>query len=292
MESLIMRFNGIYVPLVTPFNADGSLDVETLKVLTQSFIDKGVSGLVACGTTGEYYALTEAERETVLKTVASVAKGKVTLIAGANDLSTEGACRRAKEALALGYEALMVAPPAYSLPDQAGVIAHYEAVAKATDLPIIMYNFPARIGIEIEYDTVVHLAKNPNIAGLKESSGDFSRALRLLQTPFEDFDIVCGCDDQPVDFFFWGAKSWIAGAGNVFPGEQVALFNATQAGDWDKAREIMAQIYPAIYSMESGNYNQKAKLGCLNATLDVGKVRIPLSDLSQEERDEFLAFFK
>ncbi|WP_077928955.1 4-hydroxy-tetrahydrodipicolinate synthase [Wohlfahrtiimonas populi] len=287
-----MRFQGIYVPLVTPFKADKSLDVETLKILVQSFIDKGVSGLVACGTTGEYYTFSEEERKTVLTTVAEIAKGKVTLIAGINDLSTEGACRRAKEAEALGYEAFMLSPPAYSLPDQAGVIAHYETVAQATNLPIIMYNFPARVGVSIEYETVVHLAKNPNIAGIKESSGDFSRALRLLQTDFKDFEVVCGCDDQPVDFFFWGAKSWIAGAGNVFPEEQVALFNATQNNDWDLARKIMKEIYPAIHSMESGNYNQKAKLGCLKATIDVGTVRLPLSDLSHEEKEEFLKFFR
>lgn len=287
-----MKFQGIYVPLVTPFKADKSLDVETLKILVQSFIDKGISGLVACGTTGEYYTFSEEERATVLKTVADIAKGKVTLIAGINDLSTEGACRRAKEAEALGYEAFMLSPPAYSLPDQAGVIAHYETVAQATNLPIIMYNFPARVGISIEYETVVHLANNPNIAGIKESSGDFSRALRLLQTDFKDFEVVCGCDDQPVDFFFWGAKSWIAGAGNVFPEEQVALFNATQNNDWDLARKIMKEIYPAIHSMESGNYNQKAKLGCLKATIDVGTVRLPLSDLSHEEKEEFLTFFR
>lgn len=287
-----MKFQGIYVPLVTPFKADKSLDVEILKTLVKSFIDKGVSGLVVCGTTGEYYTFSEEERATVLKTVADIAKGKVTLIAGINDLSTEGACRRAKEAEALGYEAFMLSPPAYSLPDQAGVIAHYETVAKATNLPIIMYNFPARVGISIEYETVVHLAKNPNIAGIKESSGDFSRALRLLQTNFKDFEVICGCDDQPVDFFFWGAKSWIAGAGNVFPEEQVALFNATQNNDWDLARKIMKEIYPAIHSMESGNYNQKAKLGCLKATINVGTVRLPLSDLSHEEKEEFLAFFR
>lgn len=287
-----MKLHGIYVPLVTPFKEDGSLDIATLEQLTEQFIAKGVAGLVACGTTGEYYTLTEEEREAVLTTVAKIAKGRVTLIAGINDLSTAGTVKRAKEAAALGYEAFMLAPPAYSLPDQAGLIAHYETVAEATDIPIIMYNFPARVGIEIEYESVLHLAKNPKIIGLKESSGDFSRALRLLQTPFDDFEIVCGCDDQPVDFFFWGSKSWIAGAGNVFPEEQVALFNATQKGDWDLARNIMKEIYPAIHSMESGNYNQKAKLGCLKATLSVGKVRLPLSDLSDEERDAFLAFFR
>lgn len=286
-----MNFHGILVPLVTPFKSDKSLDVDTLKQLTNSFIDKGVTGLVVCGTTGEYYALNEVEREMVLKTVAEVAKGRITLIAGINDLSTEGAVNRAIQAKDLGYEGLMLSPTPYSLPDQLGIIAHYETVAAATDLPIIMYNFPARIGIEIEYKTVLHLSRNPNIVGLKESSGDFSRALRLLQTPFENFEVICGCDDQPVDFFFWGAKSWIAGAGNVFPEEQVAMFNAAQGGDWDKAREIMSDIYPAIHSMESGYYNQKAKLGCMKGEFNVGTVRLPLSDLTEDEKAEFLAFF-
>lgn len=287
-----MNIQGILVPLVTPFKADHSLDVDTLKTLTEAFINKGVTGLVVCGTTGEYYTLTEQERETVLTTVAGIAKGRVTLVAGINDLSTEGACQRARQAQALGYEGLMLAPPPYSLPDQAGVIAHYETVAAATDLPIIMYNFPARIGLSIDYETVVHLAQNPNIIAIKESSGDFSRALRLLQTEWTDFEVVCGCDDQPLDFFFWGAKSWIAGAGNVFPEEQVALFNAAQANDWAHARTIMQSIYPAIYSMESGNYNQKAKLGCLKGQIDVGPVRLPLSPLSAAQAAKFMAFFK
>lgn len=286
-----MNFHGILVPLVTPFKSDKSLDVDTLKQLTNSFIDKGVTGLVVCGTTGEYYALNEVEREMILKTVAEVAKCRITLIAGINDLSTEGAVNRAIQAKDLGYEGLMLSPTPYSLPDQLGIIAHYETVAAATDLPIIMYNFPARIGIEIEYETVLHLSRNPNIVGLKESSGDFSRALRLLQTPFENFEVICGCDDQPIDFFFWGSKSWIAGAGNVFPDEQVAMFNAAQGGDWDKAREIMSDIYPAIHSMESGYYNQKAKLGCMKGEFNVGTVRLPLSDLTEDEKAEFLAFF-
>lgn len=113
-----MKLNGILVPMVTPFNASGELDIDTLKKLTQAFIEKGVSGLVVCGTTGEYYTLTEQEREQVLRTVVELAKGKVTLVAGVNDLSTAGAIRRAQQAKDLGYEGLMLAPPAYSLPSQ------------------------------------------------------------------------------------------------------------------------------------------------------------------------------
>lgn len=284
-----MNIHGILVPIVTPFDNNGNVDAQKLTNLVEAFIDKGVAGIVACGTTGEYYTFSDAERELVLTTIADAAKNKVTLIAGINSLSTDHSIELAAQAKALGYDGLMLSATPYSLPEQDGIIAHFERVADASELPIIMYNFPARVGVAIEFDTVAHLAKHPNIIGVKESSGDFSHALRMLQANFDDFEIVCGCDDQPVDFFFWGAKSWIAGAANVFPTEQVALFNATQQGDWDKAKQIMSEIYPAIHSMESGNYNQKAKAGCLNGSMDVGSVRVPLTDMAEDEKSEFLA---
>ena len=284
-----MNINGILVPIVTPFDNHGDVDTDTLTTLVNAFIDKGVTGIVACGTTGEYYTFSDAERELVLTTIANAAKGKVTLIAGINNLSTDHSIKLAEQAKTLGYDGLMLSAPPYSLPEQDGIIAHFEKVADASELPIIMYNFPTRVGVSIEFDTVAHLAKHPNIVGVKESSGDFSHALRMLQANFDNFDVVCGCDDQPVDFFFWGAKSWIAGAANVFPEEQVALFNATQEGDWDKAKHIMSKIYPAIHSMESGNYNQKAKAGCLKGSVNVGSVRVPLTDMPADEKAEFLA---
>ena len=289
-----MNINGILVPIVTPFDNNGNVDAQKLTALVEAFIDKGVAGIVACGTTGEYYTFSDAERELVLTTIAEAAKNKgaenkVTLIAGINSLSTDHSIELAAQAKTLGYDGLMLSATPYSLPEQDGIIAHFEKVADASELPIIMYNFPDRVGVAIEFDTVAHLAKHPNIVGVKESSGDFSHALRMLQADFDDFEVVCGCDDQPVDFFFWGAKSWIAGAANVFPAEQVALFEATQQGDWDKAKQIMSEIYPAIHSMESGNYNQKAKAGCLNGTMDVGSVRVPLTDMPADEKSEFLA---
>ncbi|MGG4607547.1 4-hydroxy-tetrahydrodipicolinate synthase [Providencia sp. Me31A] len=287
-----MNFHGILVPLVTPFHDDLSLNISGLAELTEALISRGVTGLVVCGTTGEYYALNETERATVLSTVSKIAKGRVTLIAGINDLSTEGAIARARQAKELGYEGLMLSPPPYSLPDQQGVYAHYKKVAASTPLPIIMYNFPARIGIEIEIDTVIKLAEIENIVAIKESSGNFSRALHLLQTPFKNFEVICGCDDQPVDFFFWGSKSWIAGAGNVFPSEQVAIYNAAQAGDWQKAKQIMSEIYAVIYSMESGDYNQKAKAGCLNGKFNAGPVRLPLTNMEPQIRNEFVKLIK
>lgn len=284
-----MNINGILVPIVTPFDKNGDIDTVVLTNIVNSFINKGVAGIVACGTTGEYYTFSPEERELVLSTIAKAAKGKVTLIAGVNSLSTEHSIELANQAKQLGYDGLMLSANPYSLPSQEGIIAHFEKVADASSLPIIMYNFPDRVGVSIEFETVAHLAKHPNIAGIKESSGDFSHALRMMQANFENFEVVCGCDDQPVDFFFWGSKSWIAGAANVFPEEQVKLFNAAQEGDWELAKQIMSDIYPAIHSMESGNYNQKAKAGCLKGTVDVGNVRIPLVPMTQEETEEFLS---
>ncbi|AMT96793.1 MULTISPECIES: 4-hydroxy-tetrahydrodipicolinate synthase [Psychrobacter] len=283
-----MNINGILVPIVTPFDSSGNVDTTTLTKLVETFIEKGVTGIVACGTTGEYYTFSAAERELVLITIANAAKDKVTLIAGINSLSTDHSIELAVQAKTLGYDGLMLSATPYSLPEQDGIIAHFEKVANASELPIIMYNFPARVGVSIEFDTVSHLAKHPNIIGIKESSGDFSHALRMLQANFDNFEVICGCDDQPVDFFFWGANSWIAGAANVFPEEQVALFNATQQGDWDEAKQIMSEIYPAIHSMESGNYNQKAKAGCLKGSVDVGSVRVPLTDMPTDEKSAFL----
>src|SRR5690606_6424043 len=262
------------------------IDAPRLDELARAYIEKGVTGLVACGTTGEYYTFSEEERATVLQTIAQTGKGKVTLIAGISDLSADVAVRRAQEAKRMGYDGLMLSVPPYSLPSQEGIIAFFEYVASATDLPIIMYNFPARVGVEIEFETVARLARHPNIKAIKESSGNFSQALRMIQANFDDFQVICGCDDQPVDYFFWGATSWIAGAANVFPDEQIALFNAAAGKDWDTAKKIMTDMYPAIHSMESGNYNQKAKIGCLRGTFDAGNVRLPLVNLSDSEKQE------
>lgn len=280
---------GVFVPMITPFNADSSVNIIELKRLTQAFIDAGVAGLVVCGTTGEYYTFNDSERELVLATVAEVAKDKVVLIAGINDLSTAGSINKAEQAKQLGYDGLMLAAPAYSLPEQTGILEHYKTVAASTDLPIVMYHFPVRTGVEMDIDTVLELAKLPNIVGIKESSGDFSRALHLMQADIDGFDVVCGCDDQAADFLFWGAKGWISGAANVFPAEQVEMMKLAKDGDWAAVKALMLKMYPAIYSMESADYNQKAKLGCTRHDIDAGKVRLPLVDLSEADKTTFLA---
>ncbi|KAA1285509.1 4-hydroxy-tetrahydrodipicolinate synthase [Alcaligenes faecalis] len=284
-----MNLNGILVPIVTPFDANNQLNEAALERLVECFIEAGVGGIVACGTTGEYYALSAQERRRVLEIVAKTGRGRTTLIAGVNSMSPAEAISRIREAEELGYEALMLSPTPYSLPGQNEVVAYFKEVAAATELPIVMYNFPARIGIQIELESVYELAKVKNIVGIKESSGNFSRVVAMVNANLPDFQVVCGCDDQAADFLFWGVRSWISGGANVFPAEQVQMLKAAEQGDWDSVRRMMAAMLPAIAAMESGNYNQKAKLGCVRHGIDVGSVRLPLLPVEAQERDDFLA---
>ena len=155
-----------------------------------------------------------------------------------------------------------------------------------------MYNFPARVGVAMTLETVAELSKVPNIVGIKESSGDFSHALALIQARMENFQIIAGCDDQAADFLFWGVRSWISGGANVFPGEQAAMLRAAAAENWDEVRSMMSRMYPVIQAMEAGDYNQKAKLGCRRHGIDVGSVRLPLQPLSAEDAQAFEALLK
>lgn len=283
----MMQMEGVLVPIVTPMDANGNVNAEALTQLVKHFVECGVAGIVACGTTGEYYALTETERELVLKTVVQAAGSNVCTIAGINALSTEQSIKYAKQAQELGYDGLMLAAPPYSLPEQDGIIAHFKTVAAKTSMPIIMYDFPSRVGVQIAVETVVELAKVPNIVGIKESSGDFNRGLALLQMNIPDFEIISGSDDMAADFLFWGAKGWISGGANVFPKEQADLASAAKAGRWDEVRSLMSAMYPVIQSMEAGDYNQKAKFGCYRHGVDAGGVRLPLTDMNNDVKQEF-----
>jgi 4-hydroxy-tetrahydrodipicolinate synthase len=284
-----MNVDGILVPIVTPFAADGSVNLAALRQLVNHFVQAGVAGIVACGTTGEYYALDDAEREQVLRTIVETVAGRVTTIAGINALATSRSIQLAQQARALGYDGLMCSTPPYSLASQAGILRHFRELAAATPLPIVLYDFPQRVGVQIAEDTVLELAKTPNIVGIKESSGSFNRALALIQAQIPDFQIICGADDTAADFLFWGVRSWISGGANVFPAEQVAMAKAAAEGRWDDVRSLMRGMYPVIQAMESGDYNQKAKLGCRRHGVDAGTVRVPLAPLSAEDERAFLA---
>jgi len=284
-----MNLEGVLVPVVTPFDSEGKVDYSALGNLLDHLINAGVRGVVACGTTGEYYAFAGDERRSVMAYIADRVGDQALLIAGVNDTHTAGSVEKAEEAKTLGYKALMLAPPIYCLPQESEIIQHYKTVSAETDMPIIMYNFPDRSGVEISVEAVIELSEDKNIVGIKESSGDFSRALSLINAGMTDFEVICGSDDQAADYMFWGVRSWIGGAANYLPNEHVQIVEAGKNGDYVTLRNIMQRILPVIKNQESADYNQKAKLGCAHMGLPVGEVRAPLLPISEEDKADFIA---
>lgn len=288
-----MSFEGVHTPLVTPFNEDGEINHELLGRHAADLAGR-VSGLGIGGTTGEYYALSFDERARTFDTVAAAAGGKTFLTAGINATTTKEVIRLGREAKRAGLSALLVAAPYYAQPTQDELLAHLLKVDDALDMPIMLYNFPARTGTEIGDRVLAALLERPNFVAMKESTGDIGH-LHHLATHFRDRLVLsCGMDDQALEFFAWGAKSWVGGASNFLPEAHTALFDAcVKRGDFATGRQLMAQLLPVLELLErSGKFIQYVRYGCELAGLPVGPARAPLGTLSDDERSTFAALVK
>jgi 4-hydroxy-tetrahydrodipicolinate synthase len=287
-----MKLTGIYAPIVTPFDADENINYEVLKQLIDFLLANGISGLVPGGTTGEVYALSDAERLELFQFVRDQAGDKTTLIAGVNAGATRDVIRYAQAAETLGYHALMVAVPPYSRPSQRELLAHYRAVAASTGLPIILYNFPWRAGTEVGYEVMDGLLDLPRVIGIKEASSDMSRVYEFRLRYGERFQMICGSDDQALDYFLWGSTAWIGGGASCAPRQHAAVLEAALRGDFPAARAAMDKLMPLLRCLESGGYTQKVKRGCELLGLPVGNPRRPLLPLADAERAAFDAIFQ
>jgi len=287
-----MQLTGIYAPIVTPFDADENINYPVLAQLIEYLIANGISGLVPGGTTGEVYALSETERLEIFQFVKEKAAGRVTLIAGTNSGATRDVIRYSQAAEKMGYNALMVAVPPYSRPTQRELLAHYRAVAQNTSLPIALYNFPWRAGTEVGYEVLEGLLDLPNVIGIKEASSDMSRVYEFRLRYGERYQMICGSDDQALDYFLWGTTAWIGGGASCAPRQHAAVLTAALAGDFAAARAAMDKLMPLMRNLESGGYTQKVKLGCELLGIPVGGPRRPLLPLLEADRAEFERIFK
>jgi 4-hydroxy-tetrahydrodipicolinate synthase len=279
--------DGVYPAAITPFNEDNELDEGALERLIEHCIAGGVAGLVIAGTTGEYYALREQERVKLFSAAYRHTRERISLIAGCNAGSTREVVDLALRAREIGYDAILLSVPHTSLPSQPELAAHFMTVAREVGLPIVLYNFPARAGVDITLETLEQLRDIPEIIAIKEASGDFSRFLTMQRTLGDDIAVSCGSDDQAYDYFTWGAQSWIAGTANVLPREHVEVLAAIRRGDLDAARALHSALLPWIQDMEAGSYNQKAKLGLRIVGIEVGEVRGPLAPLPLAEATRY-----
>ena len=233
-------FEGTGVALVLPMFEDGSIDYEGYKRLVQRMIDGGVKALLVNGTTGEPATIDIEDEFELTKITVEMAKGTgVKVIVGAGSNYTAQAIRKAKFNAEAGADANLVVTPYYNKTSQRGLIEHYKAVAAASDLPLIMYNVPGRTGMKISVDTVVELAKVPNIVAMKDATDDIAYAMEVLtRTKDMDFDLYSGCDDNILPFIAAGGKGVISVLSNLYPRETEMFAQAALKGDLELARKM------------------------------------------------------
>lgn len=233
-------FEGTGVALVLPMFEDGSIDYEGYKRQVQRMIDGGVKALLVNGTTGEPATIDIEDGFELTKITVEMAKGTgVKVIVGAGSNYTAQAIRKAKFNAEAGADANLVVTPYYNKTSQRGLIEHYKAVAAASDLPLIMYNVPGRTGMKISVDTVVELAKVPNIVAMKDATDDIAYAMEVLtRTKDMDFDLYSGCDDNILPFIAAGGKGVISVLSNLYPRETEMFAQAALKGDLELARKM------------------------------------------------------
>ncbi|MDO9490431.1 MAG: 4-hydroxy-tetrahydrodipicolinate synthase [Sphingomonadaceae bacterium] len=268
-------FTGSLPALVTPFKG-GRIDEDALRALVEWQIENGSSGLVPVGTTGESPTLSHDEHKRVVEIVIAQAKGRVPVIAGAGSNNTTEAIDLAVHAEKAGAQAALVVTPYYNRPSQEGLYQHYKALSEAAKLPIILYNVPARTSVDLSVETMARLAKLPNIAGVKDASGNVARvsAQRLACGP--DFQQISGNDDMALGFMAHGGIGCISVTANVAPKLCAEFQDACLAGDWARARALQDRLYPlhaALFTDASPGPTKYAleKLGRMT-----GELRLPL----------------
>ncbi|MCP8687623.1 dihydrodipicolinate synthase family protein [Marinobacterium sedimentorum] len=280
-----MHFEGIYTPVITPFKADYSIDYDAYAAQVQFLLESGVHGLMIGGTTGEYYVESHEERVELLKIARQVCGNNLQIIFGTGSIDPAASLKLAESAVKHEADVILVATPPYSLPTQQELAQHALSIDRAANLPIMLYNYPDRMGINMEAEFFDLISESANFCSIKESSGDINR-LHMLMNDYPKIQVACGMDDQALEFFAWGAKSWVCAGSNFLPKEHIALYNAcVLENDFAKGRRIMAAMMPLMSVLEQGGkFIQSVKHG---VTLDgrfAGEVRKPLLGLSEQEK--------
>lgn len=266
---------GCLTALITPFK-DGKVDFDGLAKLVEWQIEQGVDGLVAVGTTGESATLDVEEHVAVIAAMVKAARGRVPVIAGAGGNATSEALELTRASEAAGADALLHVTPYYNRPSQEGLFRHFEAIARSTRLPIILYNVPTRTGCDLLTDTVVRLAELDNIIGIKDATGNLVRGSELLARVGDRLTILSGDDSTSFPLYACGARGVISVVSNVAPRAMSDMWDAVVAGDWARAkqRHFELRVLSQMLFAEPSPAPTKAALSLLGRC--TAEVRLPL----------------
>ena len=282
-----MVLEGIYTPLITPFHPDGTVDHDALAAVVEHLIAAGVHGLISGGSTGENYAQTVEERLEIARFVTRQTAGRLPVIIGTGAMRTPDSIALAVGARDMGADAILLGTPPYSVPTERENALNALAIDRAADMPIILYNYPGRMSVEMGREFLDRVGRSSNVIGIKESSGDINR-VHLLARDYPHIQMSCGMDDQALEFFAWGARSWICAGSNFLPDEHVYLYETcVLQGDFATGRRIMSAMMPLMRVLEQGGkFIQCVKQGTELAGLSAGPMRPPLKGLNKDEKRE------
>jgi len=273
-------FTGSYVAIVTPFR-NGTVDEKALGDLIEWQIERGTNGIVPCGSTGESATLTHEEHDRVIALTVEVARRRVPVIAGTGSNATHEAIRLTKHAKSVGVDAALLVTPYYNKPTQEGLFQHYEAIARAVDLPLVLYNIPGRSVVNMTPTTVARLSKITNIVGIKEASGNLSQMSDVIAACGDRFVVLSGDDALTLPLMAVGGKGVISVTANVAPAETAEMVSAALKGDWDRARRAHYRLLPLSNAMflETNPIPVKAALAMMGRCAD--ELRLPLTTISE-----------
>jgi 4-hydroxy-tetrahydrodipicolinate synthase len=282
----VSRLSGYAPALPTPFDQNGNVDSAALEALCGRQIQEGATALLVCGTTGEAPTLSRAEHYAIVCIAVGVAQGRVPVIAGAGSNSTSQAIELARDAEAAGADAVLSVVPYYNKPMQAGMYAHFHAIADATGLPIILYDVPSRTVCGLADDTVARLAECRQFIGLKDATGDITRPLRLRSRLGPDFRLLSGDDATAFAFFGQGGNGCISVTSNVAPGLCRAMYLAVRQGQPSRAQHLAAVVARLTGALCSESNPVLVKYALSRMKLIAPGVRLPLVEAKNESKAE------
>jgi len=285
-------FTGVGTALVSPFTKSGALDEAAVRRLGRRQIDAGIHFLCPCGTTGENPTLTDAERIRTVEILADEANGKVPILAGAGGYDTKEVIHIAGEMKKAGASGLLSVTPYYNKPTQEGLFQHYRAIADSTSLPIIVYNVPGRTGVNVEVSTLVRLSNLPNIAGVKEASGNVTQMCEICRAVPDDFIVLSGDDALTVPLMAIGGDGIISVASNEIPAEMVQMVEAAERNDFVAARAMHTRLLPLLLVnfIESNPIPVKAAMAAMGVLDDT--YRLPMVAPKPESKETILNVLK
>lgn len=283
---------GVYAAATTEFHPDERLDPAATKLHFERLIDDGIHGLVVMGTVGEGTSLDPDEKREVLRLGIEASRGRVPVVTGVAEYTTRAACRWAAEAERLGADGLMVLPGMVYKPRPAENLAHFRAVARASGLPVMLYNNPVSYGVDLRPEQIAELADEPTIRAVKESSDDPRRITDIANLVGDRYVLLCGVDDLVLESIVLGARGWVSGLVNAFPAENRLLWDLALAGRFDEARAVYRWYTPLLHLDTRPTLVQCIKLAAALTGLGGEAVRAPRRPLDGAEREEVTALVR